>query len=157
MALKRSANGWPASKDPAAIDVVICTVVQGVRPVRVRVASACAPLFVAALKEWHKRVEKLEPGEAQGYAYREIRGGGNGTLSNHSSASAVDVWPSRHPQGDKDGNLSKEQQAAVLEIAAKYGMTSGGSYKTAAKDWMHLEMALTPKEAAALIQKLGLK
>lgn len=153
--MKRSENGWPASKDPAAIGVVIRTVVPGVRPVRVRVANAVAPLFVAALKEWHKRVEKLEPGECQGYAYREIRGGSDGTLSNHSSATAVDVWPSRHPQNDADGNLSKEQQKAVLEIAKKYGMRSGGQFRK--KDWMHLEIVVTPKEAAALIKKLGLK
>lgn len=153
--MKKSDNGWPASKDPAEIGVVIRTVVPGVRPVRVRVANAVAPLFVAALKEWHKTVEKLEPGECQGYAYREIRGGSDGTLSNHSSATACDVWPSRHPQNDKDGNLSKAQQQTILAIAKKYGMRSGGTYTR--KDWMHLEIVVTPKEAAALIKKLGLK
>lgn len=150
-----SDNGWTASKDPAEIGVVIRTVVPGVRPVRVRVASAVAPLFVAALKEWHKRVEKLENGECQGYAFREIRGGSDGTLSNHASATAVDVWPSRHPQNDNDGNLSKEQQRIVLEIARKYGMRSGGQFRR--RDWMHLEIAVTPKRAAELIRELGLQ
>jgi hypothetical protein len=153
--IRRSDNGWPAHKDPAVIGVVIRTVVPGVRPVRVRVANTVAPLFVAALKEWHKRIEKLEPGECQGYTYREIRGGTDGTLSNHASGTAVDVWPARHPQNDADGNLTKEQQRIVLEIAKKYGMRSGGVYRK--KDWMHLECVLTPNEAKALIKKLGLK
>lgn len=155
--MKKSENGWFASKDPAQIGVVIRTVVPGVRPVKVRVAAGVAPLFVAALKEWHKLVEKLEPGEAQGYCYREIRGGGDGTLSNHASGTAVDVWPSRHPQKDVDGNLSKAQQDAVLAIAKKYGMRSGGSYSARVRDWMHLEIVVTPAEASALIKRLGLK
>ena len=156
MSREKSQNGWPASKDPAEIGVVIRTVVPGVRPVRVRVANAVAPLFVAALKEWHRTVEKLEPGEVQGYTYREIRGGSSNTLSNHASGTAVDVWPSRHPQNDRDGNLSMVQRAAILQIADKYGLRSGGSFNTR-PDWMHLECVLTPAQAAALIKRLGLK
>ena len=153
---EKSQNGWPASKDQARIGVAIFTVVKGVRPVRVRVARAVAPLFVAALKEWHRKVEKLEPGEVQGYTYREIRGGSSNTLSNHASGTAVDVWPARHPQNDRDGNLSIAQRQAILDIAEKYGMRSGGSFNTR-PDWMHLEIVITPAQAAALIKRLGLK
>lgn len=152
----KSANGWNASADQGEIAIGIFTVVKGIRPVRLRCANAVAPLLVAALREWHKRVEKLEPGEVQGYAFRDVRGGA-GTLSNHASGTAVDIWPSRHPQGDKDGNLTPEQRVAILEICAKYGLRSGGTYKTAKPDWMHIEVNLSPAKSAELIKKLGLK
>ena len=151
-----SANGWPASMNQADLGVQIFTVVKGIKPVRLRCAKAVAPLLVAACKEWHKTVEKLEPGEVQGYAFRDVRGG-NGTLSNHSSGSAVDIWPSRHPQGSKEGGFTKEQQAIVLAICKKYGLRSGGTYKTAKPDWMHIEIDLPPAKVAALIKELGLK
>ena len=148
-----SVNGWPASPNQSEIGIGIFKVVGGVRPVRVRCAAAVAPLIVGALKEWHKKVEKLEPGEAQGYAFRDVRGG-SGKLSNHASGTAVDVWPSRHPQGDKDGNLTKEQRDTILGICAKYGLRSGGTYRVAKTDWMHMEIDITPRQAAALIKKL---
>jgi hypothetical protein len=152
----KSANGWPASANQSEIGIGVFTVIGGLKPVRLRCAGAVAPLLVAACKEWHKSVEKLEPGEVQGYAYRDVRGG-NGTLSNHASGTAVDIWPSRHPQGDKDGNFTPAQRKAVLDICAKYGLRSGGTYKNAKPDWMHIEIDVTPPQAKALIAKLGLK
>lgn len=152
----KSANGWTASKDQAEIGIGVFTVVGGMKPVRLRCAKAVAPLLVAACKEWHKKIEKLEPGEVQGYAYRDVRGG-SGTLSNHASGTAVDIWPSKHPQGDADGNLSPLQRTIILEICAKYGLRSGGTYKSAKPDWMHIEVDIPPAKVAALIAKLGLK
>jgi hypothetical protein len=149
----KSGNGWQASPIQSEIGIGIFTVVPGIRPVRVRCAAKAAPLLVGALKEWHKKVEKLQSGEVQGYAFRDVRGG-NGTLSNHASGTAVDIWPSRHPQGDKDGNLTKEQQNAILAICKKYGLRSGGTYKNAKPDWMHIEIDISPAKAAALIARL---
>jgi len=152
----KSANGWTASTNQAEIGIAVFTVIGGLKPIKLRCAKAVAPLLVAACKEWHKSVEKLEPGEVQGYAYRDVRSG-NGTLSNHASGTAVDLFPSRHPQGDADGNFTPEQRAKVLEICAKYGLRSGGTYKNAKPDWMHIEVNVTPPQATALIAKLGLK
>jgi hypothetical protein len=152
----KSANGWPASAVQSEIGIGVFTVIGGLKPVRLRCAGAVASLLVAACKQWHKNVEKLEPGEVQGYAYRDVRGG-NGTLSNHASGTAVDIWPSRHPQGDADGNFTPAQKDAVLEICAKYGLRSGGTYKNAKPDWMHIEIDVSPPQAKALIAKLGLK
>ena len=149
----KSSNGWEASADQAKIGIKVYTVVAGIRPVKLRCASAVAPLLIAACKEWHKRVEKLEPREVQGYAYRDVRGGA-GTLSNHASGTAVDIWPSRHPQGSANGNLTPEQRSAILDICSKYGLRSGGTYKSAKPDWMHIEINVTPAEAKLLIAKL---
>lgn len=151
----KSGNGFTASASQAEIGIGIFTVVKGIRPVRLRCARTVAPLLVAACREWHKRVEKLEPGEVQGYAFRDVRGGA-GTLSNHASGTAVDIWPSRHPQGDKDGALSQGQREAILEICAKYGLRSGGTYRNAKPDWMHIEINISPAKVAELIKKLEL-
>jgi len=153
----KSANGYLASQDQSEIGIAMFTVVKGIRPVRLRCAKTVAPLLVAALKEWHKRVEKLEPGEVQGYTYREVRGSSSGVLSNHASGTAVDIWPSRHPQGSKSGNFTKEQQKIVLEICAKYGLRSGGSYKNAKPDWMHVEVIVKPANLAVFIKETGAK
>jgi hypothetical protein len=154
--MNKSANGWVASTDQGEIGIAIFTVIRGLKPVRLRCAKAVAPLLVAACQEWHKIVEKLEPGEVQGYAYRDVRGG-SGTLSNHSSGTAVDIWPSRHPQGSEQGGFTKEQKLAVLAICKKYGLRSGGTYKTAKPDWMHIEIDQSPEGVALLIKQLNLK
>lgn len=146
----KSGNGWPASANQAEIGIKVFTVIGGLRPVKIRCAEAVAPLLIAACKDWHNQVEKLEPGEVQGYAYRDVRGG-TGTLSNHASGTAVDIWPSRHPQGDADGNLTKEQQKAILKICAQYGLRSGGTYRNAKPDWMHIEVNVSPAGAAKII------
>ena len=106
--MKTSANGWPASMVQKDLEIQIFKIANGIPPIRLRCAKAVAPLLVAACKEWHKRVEKLANGEVQGYMYRDVRGG-NGTLSNHSSGTAIDFFPNRHPQGSKDGNFTKSK------------------------------------------------
>jgi len=148
-----SSNGWTASTNQAEIGIKVFTVIGGAKPVKLRCASAVASLLVAACKEWNERVEKLEPGQVQGYAFRDVRGGA-GTLSNHASGTAVDIFPARHPQGSKTGNLTPEQQAAILDICKKYGLRSGGTYKNAKPDWMHIEINITPEQAAKLVASL---
>ena len=149
----KSSNGWTASTNLADIDVKIFTILDGAKPVKLRCASAVAPLLIAACREWDKRDEKLKSGQVQGYAFRDVRGGA-GTLSNHASGTAVDIFPTRHPQGSADGNLTKEQQAAILDICKKYGLRSGGTYKNAKPDWMHIEINITPAEVTKLVASL---
>ena len=153
MSALKSANGWTASANPADLDIKIFTVIDGAKPVKLRCASAVAPLLIAACKEWNDKVEKLEPGEVQGYAFRDVRGGA-GTLSNHASGTAVDIFPARHPQGSATGNLTPEQQAAILDICKKYGLRSGGTYKSAKPDWMHIEINISPSEVTKLVASL---
>jgi len=148
-----SSNGWIASENQDEIGIKVFTVIGGAKPVKLRCASAVAPLLLAACRQWNERVEKLEPGQVQGYAFRDVRGGA-GTLSNHASGTAVDIFPARHPQGSADGNLTKDQQLAILDICKKYGLRSGGSYKNAKPDWMHIEINITPSEAAKLVASL---
>lgn len=156
--MKKSVNGWQASMKQEEIGIKIYTIIRArgnSLPVRLRCAEKAAPLLIAACKEWHKFVEKLENGEVQGYMYRDVRGG-NGDLSNHSSGTAIDFFPHLHPQGDVDGNYTKEQQKEILRICKKYGLRSGGTYKNAKPDWQHIEMNITPAKAAELINELGL-
>lgn len=153
MSALKSSNGWTASANPADIDIKIFTVIDAEKPIRLRCASTIAPLLVHACREWNDKVEKLEPGQVQGYAFRDVRGGA-GTLSNHASGTAVDIFPARHPQGSASGNLTPEQQTAILAICKKYGLRSGGTYKNAKPDWMHIEINISESEAAKLIASM---
>lgn len=102
-------------------------------------------------------MEKLEKGALDdwGYAYRAIRGQEDaGNLSNHASATAVDLNARHHPLG-KRGTFTDEQVAKIRALAAKYGLRWGGDYKNRA-DEMHFEINLSPKEVKEKINELGL-
>lgn len=148
-----SQNGWPASPDPSDIGIQEYRIPYTRR--KVRLAAKAAPLLLAAASEWHRRIEPLDTGQLDdwGYCYRPIRGTTN-TLSNHSSGSAIDCNSSKHPLG-QSGTFTPNQREILSEIANKYGLRSGEFY-TSRVDGMHLELAITPAAAAALIRKLGL-
>ena len=149
----KSSNGWPASKDPAVIGVKSYPVPG--TGIKIRVAEKVAPLLVALCADFHKLVEPINEGSLDdwGYAFRPIRGQTE-TLSNHSSATAVDLNSNSHPLGKRE-TFTMEQETTVRQIAAKYGCRWGGDYKNRA-DEMHFEINLTPKQVKERITALGL-
>lgn len=149
----KSSNGWPANKDPAVIGVKSYPVPG--TGIKIRVAEKVAPLLVALCADFHKLVEPINEGSLDdwGYAFRPIRGQTE-TLSNHSSATAVDLNSNSHPLGKRE-TFTMEQETIVRQIAAKYGCRWGGDYKNRA-DEMHFEINLTPKQVKERITALGL-
>jgi hypothetical protein len=149
-----SHNGWKASKDPAEIDIK-SYLVPGTK-VKLRCASACAPLLIGFAAEFHKLIEPIDEGALDdwGYAFRPIRGQTE-KLSNHSSGTAIDLNAPKHALG-LIGTFPPEKVPMIRALSKKYGLKWGGDYQNR-KDEMHWEIDLTPEKASALIIKLGLK
>jgi hypothetical protein len=149
-----SHNGWTASKDPAEIDIK-SYLVPGTK-VKLRCASACAPLLIGFAAEFHKLIEPIDEGALDdwGYAFRPIRGQTE-KLSNHSSGTAIDLNAPKHALG-VIGTFPPEKVPMIRALSKKYGLKWGGDYQNR-KDEMHWEIDLTPEKASALIIKLGLK
>ena len=150
----KSHNGWTASKDPAEIDIK-SYLVPGTK-VKLRCASACAPLLIGFAAEFHKLIEPIDEGALDdwGYAFRPIRGQTE-KLSNHSSGTAIDLNAPKHALG-LIGTFPPEKVPMIRALSKKYGLRWGGDYQNR-KDEMHWEIDLTPEKASALIIKLGLK
>lgn len=149
----KSSNGYPASKDRAAIGIKSYPI-KGTS-IKIACAEAVAPLLVGFCAEFHELVEPID-GEALddwGYCFRNVRGSTD-KLSNHSSGTAIDLNASKHPLG-KVGTFPNEAVPMIRALAKKYGLTWGGDYRNR-KDEMHFEVNLSPAKAAALIKKLGL-
>ena len=149
-----SHNGWKASKDLAEIDIK-SYLVPGTK-VKLRCASACAPLLFGFAAEFHKLIEPIDEGALDdwGYAFRPIRGQTE-KLSNHSSGTAIDLNAPKHALG-LIGTFPPEKVPMIRALSKKYGLKWGGDYQNR-KDEMHWEIDLTPEKASALIIKLGLK
>ena len=150
---EKSANGWPASKDPNEI-AIKPFLVKGTK-IKLRANKVAGQLLAAFAAEFHEKVEAIDNGKLDdwGYCYRSIRNSAS-SLSNHASGSAIDLNSSKHPLGKED-TFTKAQQKTIQELIKKYGLAWGGNYKKR-KDDMHFELACSPDEAAALAVALGL-
>jgi hypothetical protein len=147
-----SQNGWPASPNRETLGVVSISV-EGCKT-KFAVCDKVAPIFKAFLAEFNEKVEKIDEGKDDwGYAFRQVRGSTD-MLSNHASATAVDVNATRHPLGAK-GTFRPEQEKVIRELCEKYGLRWGGDYKNR-KDEMHFEITETPRQVKARIKRLGL-
>jgi hypothetical protein len=148
-----SYNGWPASKDPAAI----CIKSYPIRgtDIKIRAAEGCGPLLAEFAAQFHALIEPIDTGglDDWGYCYRMVRGTTD-KLSNHSSGSAIDLNANVHKLG-LAGTFPKEKVPMIQALAKKYGLAWGGDYR-GRKDEMHFELTLNPEQAKKLITKLGL-
>ena len=152
--METSYNGYPASKDPAAIDIK-SYLVRGTDR-KLKCAESVGPLLAAFAAEFHELIEPIDEGtfDDWGYAYRMVRG--NPTkLSCHSSGTAIDLNATKHPLG-KAGTFPIEKIPMIRALAKKYGLKWGGDFKTRPDD-MHFEVEATPAKAKALISTLGLQ
>ena len=154
MAKLKSDNGWPASQDPLVIGIKSYQV-KGTT-IKLRCAEKVAPLLTGFAAEFHATIEPIDEGtlDSWGYAFRMVRGRED-RLSNHSSGTAIDLNANAHPLG-AENTFTPEKTKLVLELAAKYGLKSGITYKHR-KDPMHFEVCLTPKQAKERITALGLE
>jgi len=152
--METSYNGWPASKDQAAIGIKSYPVPG--TTIKLRCAEKVAPLLVGFAAEFHTLIEPIDAGALDdwGYCYRMVRGEAT-KLSNHSSGTAIDLNATQHPLG-KVGTFETGKVPMIRALAKKYGLAWGGDYKTRA-DEMHFEVSLTPEKVTVLITKLGLQ
>lgn len=136
-----SQNGWPASKDRAAIDVIPFSVVLSSGTKTVYFARNAGPSLVEVAEWWDKNIEPIT--EIGGHNFREIRGKeGTGKLSNHSSGTAVDINWSKHPFGSAN-TVTPEQAQAIRAKVGPMGLRWGGDYKRT-KDEHHVEVNFNP-------------
>lgn len=150
---EKSANGWPASKDPNEI-AIKPFLVKGTK-IKLRANKVAGQLLAAFAAEFHEKVEAIDGGSLDdwGYCYRPIRNNAS-SLSNHASGSAIDLNATKHPLGKED-TFTKAQQKTIQELIKKYRLVWGGNYKKRHDD-MHFELDCSPAEAAALAIELGL-
>lgn len=148
-------NGWPASPDPADLDLVWITVATRTFRVK-RVAS---PLFEYVIRRWHREVSPLTGGvlDEWSYAYRPIRGSTSGTLSNHSSGTAVDLDATEFPMGVR--RMTRRQRWRVRRIVKATGGQIRWGGEWGYPDEMHLELApgTTPSSVRRQIDRMGLR
>jgi hypothetical protein len=152
--VESSYNGYPASKDPAEINIKSYLVKGTDR--KLKCASSVGPLLAAFAAEFHELIEPIDEGtfDDWGYAYRMVRG--NATkLSCHSSGTAIDLNATKHPLG-KAGTFPAEQVPMIRALAKKYGLKWGGDFKSRPDD-MHFEVEVSAAKAKALIASLGLE
>jgi hypothetical protein len=149
----KSYNGWKASAKPESI-YVKSYAIPGTQ-LKIRCAEAVAPLIVGFCKEFNELIEPLDGGQLDdwGYAFRMVRGSTD-RLSNHASATAVDLNATKHPLG-KIGTFPPEKVPMIRALAKKYGLFWGGDYKNRA-DEQHFEINVSPRKVSELIKALGL-
>ena len=150
-----SANGWPASADPEAIDIVRKRVPG--TDLKLRVAKPVAPLLIGFAAEFHKLVEPIDESKTLddwGYAYRKVRGS-NTVVSNHSSGTAIDLNATQHPLAAV-GTFNENQVRVINRLCRKYGLRWGGNYRNR-KDEMHFEIALNAVQVETLIRGLEME
>ena len=153
-----SHNGWPASKNPAEINVKKFKVPGMDRTILVR--KEAAPLFLALMQDYDNTVAEIEGGifDDWSYAFRPIRGYENSTtvrLSNHASGTAIDINAARFPMNK--ANMTKKQRAACKKLVEKFQIISwGGDFKRI--DEMHFELkeGTTISDCKRVIKELGL-
>ena len=152
--METSYNGYPASKDPATIDIK-SYLVRGTDR-KLKCAESVGPLLAAFAAEFHELIEPIDEGtfDDWGYCYRMVRGDAT-KLSNHSSGTAIDLNATHHALG-KVGTFPAEKVPMIRALAKKYGLKWGGDYKNR-KDEMHFEVEVSATKAKDLIIKLGLE
>lgn len=145
-----SQNGWAGLRSTSKL-LFTWTVPGDGTTLRLRQGYA-GFLLIDLATRFDRRVENLkEPVlDDWGYAFRPIVG--FGTLSNHSSGTAIDLNATDHPLG-REGTFSDEDEARIQRILKKYDgcIRWGGNYHNR-KDEMHFEID-KPREFVVPVAK----
>jgi hypothetical protein len=142
-ATRQSQNGWPASANASAIDIVEFPVNLQSGQKKIRLARAAGRSLVEMIEWWDRNIEPVTM--IGGWNYREIRGyEGSGKLSNHSSGTAIDINWDKHPLAAV-GTIPADKVGLLRYEATKRGLRWGGDYRNR-KDEMHFEVNLTPQQ-----------
>lgn len=115
--MTNSYNGWPGIESASDPRLTTIEPVPG-RKFRVR-AGAVAEVFDWLIRRFHAEVEPIDEGvlDDWSYHYRKVVGGSS--LSNHASATAVDLNATRHPfQTRATANFTASQIDAIRRILA---------------------------------------
>jgi hypothetical protein len=122
---------------------------------KLQLRPGAAGFLLCHLATWFdQRMERLGADQDDfGWSLRRIAG--TDIWSNHSSATAVDLNASKHPQGER-GTFSTDQVLRIekrLEEAYEHKIVWGGNYHTL-PDEMHWEIQGTFDEVKILVAKL---
>jgi D-alanyl-D-alanine carboxypeptidase len=148
-----SYNGWPASSNKAAINIVPFGDPYGLPfPGGVRDGDVKKVLGYVCT-QLHYRVEKCVSGWDWGYSYR-ANVNNPSTLSCHASGTAVDYNAPNHPNGVY-GTWTAEQKATVYDILAEVGgAVQWGEDYTGTIDGMHFEIIVDADYLAEIAASL---
>jgi hypothetical protein len=146
-----SQNGWPASEDKHAINIVNPSVAGVVFPNGVKGGDVPTVLMWVA-EQFNRSVEQLHPGWCWGYYYKHIEG--SSTISNHASGTAIDLNAEHHPMG-RSGTFNRTQVEAIRRILNNCeGVVRWGGDYSSRKDEMHFEIVGNAQAVARVAAKL---
>jgi hypothetical protein len=148
-----SQNGWTASSDKGSIGVNSGYTCHGVSfPGGLKSGDVSTVLGYVA-DQFHQRVEPLHDGWCWGYTYKEISG--SSTLSNHASATALDINAPDHPYGVRNTfNSGQVSQIRAILSEVSPAVRWGGDY-TGSADEMHFEINAGASTVASVAARLG--
>jgi hypothetical protein len=154
-----SSNGYTAAQSTSGIPSGVVRIrPKGAKNPRVifTVRKDISGAFQYLIDQFHARVESLDEHyqDDWSYHYREVRGGG--PLSNHASATAVDLNATQHPLG-VGGNMgfTTKQIAEVRQILRELsGVIRWGGDYSGRKDGHHFEIAASPAAVKAAVARL---
>jgi hypothetical protein len=158
--MERSYNGWPARPD---LKTRVITPVKGVS-LRVKDNDNVASVFEYLVINYHRRVDDLtkpHPHDDWGFAYRPNVNKPN-ELSNHSSATAVDLDATEHPNNVATAKTFTSAQIKEIHqiLRELEGVLRWGGDYNHIVDGMHFEVCVYPgdlQEIGAKIRKLKKK
>jgi len=148
-----SQNGWPVNPARGSRTVAGTNV-------RLNVADGPAgDVLMHVAAQVHNRVENIEldhptenVNDDWGYAERNVRG--SSAISNHASATAIDLNAGRHVLGER-GTFTPAQVTEIHSILGEVdGVVRWGGDYTGRLDEMHFEINATPEAVARVAERL---
>lgn len=151
--MAKSQNGWPAA---ANLKTVVIEPVKGVK-LRVLDNHYVVYAFTYLVQQYHKRVDSVTgPHKADdwGFAYRPNRNNKN-SLSNHASATAIDLDATEHPNGvPTRKTFTQDEIREVHEILSEMdGVIRWGGTYTGVPDAMHFEIVVSKFKLRSWVRK----